>query len=67
MSNIDEIYSGNIGAIYSGADSVQPKNIEREDWRQEAAMHVWKVRHLFDPSRGGWANFCYEIIKKLIK
>ena len=65
MNNIDEIYSGNIGAIYSGADSVQPKNIEREDWRQEAAMHVWKVRHLFDPSRGGWANFCYEIIKKL--
>ena len=61
-SELLQLFSENIGLVYSASKKFIPAGMDQDDWEQECMLYVLQHLEYFDPTRSCWTTYVYLMV-----
>jgi RNA polymerase sigma factor (sigma-70 family) len=61
-SELLQLFTENIGLVYSASKKFIPAGMDQDDWEQECMLYVLEHLQYFDPTRSCWTTYVYLMV-----
>ena len=61
-SELLQLFTENIGLVYSASKKFIPAGVDKDDWEQECMLYVLEHLDYYDPTRSSWTTYVYLMI-----
>lgn len=61
-SELLQLFTENIGLVYSASKKFIPAGVDKDDWEQECMLYVLEHLDYFDPDRSCWTTYVYLLV-----